>query len=376
MRYEFPKLYLKTDNNKIRFWQIKVVSNNSKANIYTKYGLTDGKVIEPSPQVINKPIGKKTVYDRALNLASTKWQNRIQKGYSEKEPVIKATNTRYNINKAIMPMKAYSLSNHRVHFPAFVQPKLDGYRALLHKDKSGYHFLSNTQRPYAHLEHFNKELSKIKELNNPNIYLDGELYLEDDHVNILRGILSSKKLDKEKMDRVKDIKYYVFDMLDLNNLDMTYEERYKILEKIFKNKFIHIKLTPTTIVKNEIDIEKAFSKYVKQGYEGIIVRNKKGVYKMRGKSVDVLKSKNIGKDVFVIVGYKQARGNNKGTVIWEIRCNKNPMKSFWAKPMGTREDRRMMYKDADKYIGKKVMVKYFEIDKEGCVSKNPVAFFD
>jgi DNA ligase-1 len=375
MRYEFPRLYLKTDNNQIRFWEIKVVSTNSKASIYTKYGLKGGKIIEPSPQIIDKPVGKKTPYDRALNLASTKWQNRIQKGYSEKEPTIKLTNTRYNVNKAIMPMKAYSLSNHNVHFPAYVQPKLDGYRALLHKDKTGYHFLSNTQRPYPHLEHLKKELTKIKELNNPNIYLDGELYLEEDHVNILRGILSSQELDGEKKERVKNIKYYVFDMFDLNNLEMTYEERYKILAKIFKNKFTNIKLTPTTIVRNDKDIEKAFTKYVGQGYEGIIVRNKRGKYKLRGKSVDVLKSKNIQKNSFVIVGYKQAKGNNKGTVIWEIRCNNNPKKSFWAKPMGTRNERKMMFKEADKYIGKKVMVKYFEIDKEGCVTKNPVAFF-
>ncbi len=102
----------------------------------------------------------------------------------------------------------------------------------------------------------------------------------------------------------------------------------------------------------------------------------RGTYKLRAKSIDVLKSKDVKRDTFTITGFKEASGNNRGTVIWEIRCNKDPRKSFWAKPMGSREDRRKMFKRGDEYIGKKVIVKYFEIDKNGCVTKNPVAFFE
>jgi hypothetical protein len=83
----------------------------------------------------------------------------------------------------------------------------------------------------------------------------------------------------------------------------------------------------------------------------------------------------VKKNKFIIVGYKEAKGNNKGTVVWEIRCNNDPRKSFWTKPMGSREERKMMFQKAESYIGKEVMVKYFEANKNGCVTKNPVAFF-
>ncbi len=380
MRFVFPTLYLHTDSGQVRFWDIWVIKNpNSSTSIYTKSGLKGGKIIQPYPQIIMQSIGKKDTYTRALQLATTKWKNHIKKGFSEITPKPKSTTdpiVRYTTNnKAIIPMRAYSLVNHIVIYPAYVQPKIDGYRALLHKQGSKYEFISNTGRYYQHLEHLKTELKRIKMLDNKSVYLDGELYLEKEHINVLRSILSTIELTEEQKKMAKNIKFYVFDMFDLKNMSLTYENRYKILEKIFKQKFKHLNLTPTTIIRNDKQLDDSFNKYVKEGYEGIIIRNMRGLYKLRGKSVDVLKSKDVKRDVFTIVGYKEAKGDNRGTVIWEIRCNKDPRKSFWAKPMGKRDERRKMFKDGNKYIGKKVMVKYFEIDKDGCVTKNPTAFF-
>lgn len=377
MRYIFPKLFLRTESNNIRFWEIWVVGDKSgNAFIYKKYGIKGGKIITPSPQIIKKTIGKKSSYDRALLIASTKWKNRMRKGYKNTEPDIKFLK-KYSkkTNKNIIPMKAYNLANHTVIFPAYIQPKIDGYRALLHNNNGTYEFLSNTQREYSHLDHIKAELTKIKELNNSDFYLDGELYIEDEHVNVLRSILSSKKLNNEQEKLSKKIKYYVFDMFELNEMNLNYAQRYKILNKIFNKKFNKLVLTPTFVVNNKNQIDEAFNKFISQGFEGIIVRNSRGLYKLRGKSVNVLKSKDIKKDNFIIVGFKEATGNNKGTVIWEIRCKNDPRKTFWARPMGTRNDRKKMYKNGEKFIGKKVTVKYFEINKNGCVSKNPVAFF-
>lgn len=383
MKFVFPTLYLHTDKNQIRFWNIWVIGTdkgfNAKASIYTKYGIKGGKIIQPYPKIIDKPLGKKGPYTRAIQLAKTKWENRIKKGYVSKEPKIKeymAPNIRItNNSKIVVPMRPYNLSNHIVIYPAYVQPKIDGYRALLHKQNNMYEFLSNTGRKYSHLNHLKNDLNKIAELKNKSIYLDGELYIEKEHINVLRSILSTIELSEEQKEMAKNIKYFVFDYFDLNKMDLDYEQRYKILQNIFKTKFKNIMLIPTTIIRNEKQLDSTFNNYVKQGYEGIIIRNMRGTYKLRGKSMNVLKSKDVKKDMFTIVGYKEAKGNNKGTVIWEIRCNKDPRRSFWAKPMGSREERKKYFKNAEKYIGKKVTVKYFEINKNGCITKNPVAFF-
>lgn len=381
MRYNFPILYLKTETGRVRFYEIWVIGDKDKASIYTKHGIKGGRIIQPYPKLIEKSFRQKEgAYNRALKLATTQWETRINKyGYkaNEPKPTIKnAPTVQYHSNnKAIIPMRAYPLGDHEVVYPAYVQPKIDGYRALLHKNGGRYEFLSNTGKSYQHLDHLKKELKEIKILENKNVYLDGELYLEKEHVNVLRSILSTIELNEEQKRMAKQIKFYVFDMFNLKKMDMTYEERYKELEKIFQHKIKNIVLTPTTLIRNEKDIDTAFAKYVKMGYEGIIIRNKRGLYKLRGKSMDVFKSKDIKKDMFTIVGYKEAKGNNRGTVVWEIRCNKDPRKSFWARPMGTREERKKMFKSGKDYIGEKVTVKYFEIDNNGCVTKNPVAFF-
>lgn len=366
MRHDFPTLYLyDTKSGKVRFWSIYVISNHKSAYIHKKYGIKSGKIITPSPKIIHNSRTKSS-YEKALKLANTQWQNRLRKGYSTKTSI---NNIKTQIK--IVPMKAYPLESHKVYFPAYVQPKIDGYRALLHKFGNKYIFTSMTNRPYSHLTHIDIDIKKIKELNEKGIYLDGELYLKN--LRMLKSILSSHNLNEEQKKEAKNIKFYVFDMFDLNKMEMTYEERYKILTNIFKKyKFKNIKLTPTTIVNNNKEIDKAFDKYVKEGHEGIIVRNKKGLYKLRGKSVDVLKSKNIKNNKFKIIGYKEAKGDNKGTVVWELSCKNNINKSFWARPMGSREERKKMYKHASKYIGKEVFVKYFELDKDGCVTKNPV----
>lgn len=375
MKYEFPKLYLLTDKNKIRTWEIWITYNNKVANIYTKYGLKDGIMTEPPSQIIEKSLNNQNPYLRAQKLAATRWNNQIQKGYTNKEPVIKPSYKRHDIDVPIMPMKAYLLDDNKVIYPTFIQPKLDGHRALLHKSNKGYEFLSNTQRPYKHLEHLHNELDNIELLKNKNIYLDGELYIDDKPVNILRGILSTIKLTEEKKKLSKSIKFYVFDIINLKNMKLNYTERYKILQNLFKIKFNNIVLTPTVIAKNKIELNKYFEKYIYEGYEGIIIRNMRGLYKLRGKSLDVLKYKYTKTDRFIIVGYKEGKGTDKDTVIWEIRCNNDPRKSFWAKPVGTKDERKKMLKEADNFIGKNIMVKYFEINKDGCVSKSPVAFF-
>lgn len=380
MKYVFPTLYLKTDKGNIRFWEIWVVGRDKgPVSIYTKFGLKGGKVIQPYPQIIEKGMGKKSAYDRAIQLATTKWSNRIKKGYKAEKPKITpliAPTVKYEDERSVIPMRAYSLADHEVIYPAYVQPKIDGYRALLHKDDGKYKFLSMTGREYQHLGDMMEDLKKIKELNNKNFYLDGELYLEGEQINLLRSVLSTIELTAEQKKIVKKIKYYVFDLFDLKKMDMNYRERYDKLLSIFKNNFKHLVLTPTNIIRNEKELDAAFDKYVKEGYEGIIIRNMRGTYKLRGKSMNVLKSKNVKKNKFIISGYKESTGNNRGTVVWKIKCKNNPNKFFWAKPMGSRDERRKMFKNAEKYVGQEVMVKYFEIDNEGCVTKNPVAYFN
>ena len=100
------------------------------------------------------------------------------------------------------------------------------------------------------------------------------------------------------------------------------------------------------------------------------MRNLNGLYKLRGKSFDVLRSKEFKKVIFKIVGAKSGTGAQKGAVIWELKC-KNSKKTFWAIPIGTIDKRRKLYKDYHTYIGN-VSVKYLDMDENGCITRNPI----
>ena len=69
-------------------------------------------------------------------------------------------------------------------------------------------------------------------------------------------------------------------------------------------------------------------------------------------------------DNFKIIGYYEGKGDEKGTVIWEVKC-KN--RSFRVKPMGSRENRKKLFKNGEKYVGMMLKVYYYEKDEDGCV---------
>ena len=74
-------------------------------------------------------------------------------------------------------------------------------------------------------------------------------------------------------------------------------------------------------------------------------------------------------DEFEIIDYHEGTGSDKGTVIWEVKCLKNPGRSFRVKPMGSRELKKKWFEDGNKYIGKKMLVYFYEKNAEGCVMR-------
>jgi hypothetical protein len=115
--------------------------------------------------------------------------------------------------------------------------------------------------------------------------------------------------------------------------------------------------------------------YLYEGYEGVIVRNKNGIYKLNSKSYDVLRTKEFKKKIFLIIGAKEGQGIQKGSIIFKLKCLNND-NSFYAVPIGTINYRKKMYleyiKNPLNYNNKNAIVKYLEINKDGCVSRNPI----
>jgi len=115
--------------------------------------------------------------------------------------------------------------------------------------------------------------------------------------------------------------------------------------------------------KSHDNLKTFHDKYVEQGYEGLIVRNKKGLYKQKDRSNDLQKYKEFVDDEFEIVDYKAGTGRDENAVIWI--CKTKEGKTFNARPEGSLDQRRKNYRSGKKFIGKLLTVRYQNLSKDG-----------
>lgn len=371
--FEKPILYI-LSNNKKRFWEIWI-EEDKKKDIYIcrNYGIIGGKITIPEKKLIAS-------LQKAITEVNFLWKKKKESGFQE-EFEFKNSNLKMKSNK-IRPMGAHKLDEHyhKIKYPALVQKKLDGFRCLSHINNKTALMYSKGMKNFVFLHHIKNEILKIKELlNDENIYLDGELYEHGLKLHDISSLVMKKYATKDDEENMKKISYYIFDIFDVNHLNETFENRYKKLENIFKNyHFKYLKLVNCTTVSSYKEIEELNNQYLYSGFEGVIVRNKNGIYKLNSKSYDVLRTKEFKRTDFKIIGAKEGTGTQKGAIIWNLECLHNN-KSFFAIPIGTIDERIKIYKKYQKtpqnYIGKYLPVKYLEINNEGCVSRNPIVEF-
>ena len=372
---EFPILYGNSKNGKIKKWIIGVEDRGTYASIIVENGYIDGKMAKSEREVKEgKNIGKKneTSYmEQACMVAQRKFEDKKEKeGYSEDMG---------NIGNPVYPMLAqkYEIGSVKkrkndIEFPCFVQPKLDGYRCMV---SSGLVFKSRVGKEFKRMEHlvtsvkrFYEELGK-KGVDVSGIYLDGELYSDELPFEEISGIIRVEKTKDKGKER--KIKYHMYDLYDANRPDMGYEERNAILNCVRIN-WEHIGVVMTEVCERKTDVRSYHNRYVEMGYEGLMLRNKTGKYLLKSRSVDLQKYKEFEDSEFTIVGYKEAQGEDRGTIIWECEYEKldGSKDTFTVRPRGSREHRAMWFCMAEEnfgqFEGKKLTVRYQELGVDGC----------
>jgi DNA ligase-1 len=118
----------------------------------------------------------------------------------------------------------------------------------------------------------------------------------------------------------------------------------------------------TEEVKNVAEFKTKFTEYIQEGYEGIMLRNKKGLY-VNNRSHDLQKYKEFEEAEFVIVGFEEARGRDVGSVLWI--CATSTGDKFDCRPIGSLEHRSELFRNAPNYVGKLLTVKYQELSEYG-----------
>ena len=374
----FEALYEKDAHGKMRSWNLRVEKYEEFSEIVIIYGYK--RLIEQRRRLnLGKNLNKSnctTHFTQAIMEAQSKWTKKVNEGYStinetneetkqettnEKEETIKE---KQETKKIIYPMLAQDFNKHKtkLKYPAYIQPKLDGYRCIFNSKDGSCNSRQGKEFSIIKRTELYKELMSIKD----DIILDGELYIHKGLFEDL-GILRKKKIEKSDIDYLNKIEYHVYDII-VGNID--FDNRFiKLKRLIDTNKFKMIKLVETLQLDSEAMINEYHNNFIKNNYEGSILRNKFGIYKCKIRSTDLLKYKDFQDDEFEIVNFTyeaDTSKENKNLIVWI--CKTTNGDEFNVRPGGTKIERQKIYSDCldnFKYKGKRLYVKYFELTDRG-----------
>ena len=345
-------IYKSTKGGKVQEWTIEVVKNRYR----TISGQTDGKkVISEWTEVYGKNAGRAnatTDKEQALKEAEAKRKLKLERGYFE--------NIKHISKKQYFePMLAAKWEdyNHKVEYPIYSQPKLDGIRCIVTKDG----MFSRNGKEIVSAPHIRQSLDKLFQ-HEPDLILDGELYA-DKYANDFNMIVSLVKKTKPTADDLKqsakNIEYHVY---DIPSVDEPFLGRWRELEELSLDFPKCVKKVETHVITNEFYADSWYENYIERGYEGQMLRLNEKYENKRSKFL--LKHKSFVDEEYRIIDICEGEGNRAGTAGYFVFQTEDG-KRFKSNVKGTWEETAEMLKNRKRLIGKQATVKYFNLTPDG-----------
>jgi ATP dependent DNA ligase domain. len=93
---------------------------------------------------------------------------------------------------------------------------------------------------------------------------------------------------------------------------MVYEERKEKVEQLIRiNDIFLIKLVNSTLIHSFNEIDSLHNDFVSNGYEGIMLRDRNGIYEPNKRSKYLQKYKKFMEEEFQIIDFKEGTGDEK-----------------------------------------------------------------
>ena len=259
----------------------------------------------------------------------------------------------------IKAMLAHKYNEDKAHYPAFIQPKLDGVRCLF--TAKGAFSRANNQ--FMNVDHIEQALKPFF-AKNPTAILDGELYnhgLKDDFEKIISLVKKKKPTDNDKAEAAELVQYHVYDVASMTIAP--YSLRFNFIQDLTYT--YSICKVDTQVALDFDEALKMHKKNLKLGYEGSIYRSFEGRYK-GNRSWDLMKFKDFHDDEATIVGYDIGQGKREGTLGKFIMMDDDG--NTFGCPPGkgyNYSDLANILKNINDYIGERATFTYFERTKAG-----------
>ena len=255
-----------------------------------------------------------------------------------------------------------------IHYPAFIQPKLDGFRCIYRAGE----FWTRGGQPVA-----NKNVKSYLQsvLNVDEWVLDGELYAHGLGFNKLASILT-----KEDAPIPPSLKFVVYDCISIQDWDneickREYQHRLQDLRKVINGTIADYKkvidIANDSVQSSREAVEK-YKEYLKNGYEGAMIKSVTGLYKWKRvtiKSGEMLKIKPFKSVDVIIEGIYDGEGERTGMAGGvNFTYNGVAVRCGSGFDLATLKE---MAKSPTNFIGKTVEIKYLEETEDGSL-RHPV----
>jgi hypothetical protein len=299
------------------------LSDEYTAKISVKCGKVGGKIRDSSDTIITegKNIGRSNETNcltQAIRDALGKYNKQLKvKGPTDPIADVKDMTPPPMLVAKEGAVKSAILTDQDFVDGIILQHKFNGVRCVITILEGKIFSYSRTGREYMGLENIKKHILDMLTLC-PGVYFDGELYKHGKPLNWISG-----QARKEKDDNL--LEYHIYDLFFVDERkEMISEDRQMLLSKIIKESDV-IKRVPNYNVKSKDEIIKMTDKFIKDGYEGGIVRKNKCVYQHSYNnyhSPNIIKIKYTSDAEYPIIGFSKGVGVDEGAIIW--RCAVTP----------------------------------------------------
>lgn len=350
--YDTPLLQAVTSTGKTKYWQGHVATDGINYFTYTTYCQNIGKIapkIESAKDLFalagqsiskitqsalvtihGKNIGRSnetTPEQQAISEINSTFKLQKDKGYHE----IGENSVKVNV----LPMLAYPLDDkaHTIEFPLTVQPKFDGVRCLTNGEK----MWSRRGKEFD-----NNIINHLLNVKCGDYIVDGELILPEGFP--LQDTVSACKKFRPISTQLL---YRIYDVVCE---DKCYTERYEICKRIVsETNNAQVVLAPAHRVETNDEIYPYHEKFVKEGWEGTMIRLHGHGYKINQRTNQLLKLKDFLEEEFKVIDVIDGKGKFVGAAIFI--CETPEGKTFETSPIGTMEYRKELFNNKEQLIG-------------------------
>jgi len=221
----------------------------------------------------------------------------------------------------------------RVGKPALIDYKYDGFRMLISKDESGKIRIF-TRRLADVASQFPEVISYVKKyVKGKDFILDCEAVGFDPETKQYQPFQAISQRIKRKyhignLAEKMPVEINVFDILYYNGKSLLKEKfrvRRKLIEKIVKDKEYKIRASKAIITSSEKEAEKFYKQALKEGEEGVMMKNLKAEYKPGSRVGYGIKIKPEENELdLVITGAEYGTGKRAGWLTsFDIACRGN-----------------------------------------------------